>query len=64
MTRRSLAAQRVWYRAPLVAPCLLALTSCEQMIGIDPVTQVETPSTLCSVGEQNIWLDTRTVGVG
>ena len=32
MTRRSPTSQRVWYRAPLVAPCLLVLTSCHEVI--------------------------------
>jgi hypothetical protein len=40
------------------------ITSCVEMLEIDPITQAETATSLCSVGAENIVVGTRTVGEG
>ena len=40
------------------------VTSCVEMTVVDPVTLEETLESFCSVGENNIWVGTRTVGSG
>jgi hypothetical protein len=42
----------------------VTVTSCVEVIMIDPVTLLETTESLCSVGADNIWVETRTVGSG
>ena len=40
------------------------VTSCVEVIMIDPITGEETAESLCSVGADNIWVKTRIVGNG
>ncbi len=40
----------------------VTITSCVEMLTVDPVTGLETLESLCSVGENNIWVGTRTTG--
>ena len=42
----------------------VTVTSCTEMLMIDPITGLETLTSLCSVGEENVWVGTRTVGSG
>ncbi len=42
----------------------VTVTSCVEVIIIDPITLEPTDETLCSVGSENIWVETRTVGRG
>jgi len=42
----------------------VTVTSCTEMLIVDPITLVETPTSLCSVGEGNVWVGTRSSGGG
>jgi hypothetical protein len=42
----------------------VTVTSCTEMLMVDPVTGLETLTSLCSVGEENVWVGTRTTGGG
>ncbi len=42
----------------------VTVTSCVEVIMIDPITFEQTFESLCSVGNENIWVETRTVGRG
>jgi hypothetical protein len=42
----------------------VTVTGCVEVIMIDPITLVETVESLCSTGNDNIWVETRTVGRG
>ena len=42
----------------------VAVTSCAEMIVLDLDTGEETLESFCSVGDDNIWVETRTVGSG
>ena len=42
----------------------VTVTGCVEVIMIDPITLVETAESLCSVGDDNVWVETRIVGRG
>lgn len=42
----------------------VTVTSCVEVIMIDPITLEETLEEFCSVGDNNIWVETRIVGSG
>jgi hypothetical protein len=42
----------------------VTVTSCVEMIVLDPDTGEETLESFCSVGDDNVWVETRTVGNG
>lgn len=37
----------------------VAVTSCSEMVSVDPVTGLGTPTTLCSIGDRNVWVGAR-----
>ena len=42
----------------------VTVTGCVEVLSVDPVTQLQTLESLCSVGENNVWGGTRATGGG